>query len=289
MNDMSKYFFFSFSFSLFITSFILFSCNSSSTSSKESNDKLVAEVLEEKLYLSEIEQVIPINSSMEDSLSFANRYTNSWIKKHLLYQKASSEKVISEEELEKKLDAYKQQILIYELEKNFVLKNLDTVLKEEDIKSYYESNLDEFTLKQDVLKCLYIKLPKNASNISQLDKLMQASPIKNLDEFKSFCYTYSKQFSVGESYEPLESITNNSPFQKSSIAYNKNVMKSQDAEFDYRLKVLDYIAGGNPAPLNFVRDKIEHIILNKRKVELIKSFENKLFEDGKKDKLYQIY
>ncbi len=272
-----------------IGAFTFFNCSDKENKENSVESNLVAEISENKLYLSEIKNIMPKNISKQDSISFVNQYINEWIKKIVLYKKAEEDDLLNDEIIEAKIEKYKQELFIYELEKRYVLKNLDTALNEDDINKYYQENINEFTLKQDILKCFYLKLAKNAPNIDLAQKLMQAKSQEEIDNLKSYAYTYSKQYSFAETYEPVQSFIDSSPLDKNSLQYNKNIIRKDDNEFTYFIKVIDYQIGNKPAPLVFVRNQIMNIILNKRKVDLIKKFEDDLFEEAKKGGSYKIY
>jgi hypothetical protein len=55
------------------------------------------------------------------------------------------------------------------------------------------------------------------------------------------------------------------------------------------LKVDRYRISDNVSPIEFVKDDIRNLILNKRKVDLAKQLEEEVYNEAKKDDDFEIY
>ena len=66
-------------------------------------------------------------------------------------------------------------------------------------------------------------------------------------------------------------------------------METEDAQFKYFLKVEEYRISDNVSPLEFVREDIKNIIINKRKVQLAQKLEEDLYEKAKTNKEFEIF
>jgi hypothetical protein len=60
---------------------------------------------------------------------------------------------------------------------------------------------------------------------------------------------------------------------------NKHINVS-DSTFTYLLKIENYQTKNTISPLSLEKNKIKHIIINKRKLLLIKNMENELYNDA---------
>ena len=95
--------------------------------------EVVAKLGDHKLYLSELESVIPNGISPEDSASLANLYINSWAT-GMAFQDIAEQKLSKEEkDVSKELDAYRQSLLRYRFEQRYVAERLDTVVSQKEI------------------------------------------------------------------------------------------------------------------------------------------------------------
>ena len=83
---------------------------------------------------------------------------------------------------------------------------------------------------------------------------------------------------------PLAEIPNKIQFLKPNPYY-----ETSDNNFLYFLKVDSYRISDNVSPLEFVRDDIRNIILNKRKVDLAKKLEDEVYKEAQNDDDFEIY
>jgi len=82
---------------------------------------------------------------------------------------------------------------------------------------------------------------------------------------------------------PLEKLS------ESSIMQSNNFIQLSDNEFLYLIKVRDYMYKEDFSPLEFERENVRNIIINKRKVDLVNRMENDVYEKARKDKDAEIY
>ena len=83
---------------------------------------------------------------------------------------------------------------------------------------------------------------------------------------------------------PLEQNLNKSSFLKST-----DFSETSDQSSIYFLILLDRRLIGETSPLEFIREDIKNIIINKRKIVLKKQLEDQIYEDGKENGLVKIY
>ena len=57
----------------------------------------------------------------------------------------------------------------------------------------------------------------------------------------------------------------------------------------YYLKIYAYKISDSESPVDFVRNDIKNIILNKRKAELSKKLEDEVYENGVRNSLFEVY
>ncbi len=246
------------------------------------------------LYKDELIGIVAPGTPPEDSARLVEAYINSWIKKQLLIQEASRKIDINEAEVERKVLDYRYSIIAYEYQNYFVNKNLDTAVSNAEIAKYYNDNIDNFILKQNIVQARFIKVPQNAPRTNKIKELIYADREQEERELKSYCLSFSAAYHISDSTwmvfddlvknSPLAEIPNKIQFLKTNPYY-----ETSDNNFLYFLKVERYRISDNVSPLEFVRDDIRNIILNKRKVELVKKLEDDVFKEAKDDDDFEIY
>lgn len=260
----------------------------------EGDRQVIARVNNSYLYRDELVGIVPANASSADSAARVSTYVDSWVRKQLLIQEASKRININEAELERKILDYRYSLIAYEYQSQYVKQNLDTVVSASEIESYYKANIDNFILKQNIVRATYIKVPKNAPQTSKIKPLILSRNEKDNQELKSYCLSFSVAYHLSDSSwlifdelvrnSPMVEIPNKVHFLKTNPYY-----ETEDEAYLYFLKVDEYRITDNVSPLEFVRDEITNIILNKRKVELSKRLEEEVYNDALKKDLVEIF
>ena len=257
------------------------------------NREAVARVNNTFLFKDELSGIAAFGSSKEDSADRVEAYVDSWIRKELLIQEAARKININEAEVERKILDYRYSIIAYEYQSYYIKQNLDTVFTDEEIKKYYENNIDNFILKQNIVRATFIKLPKHAPKMGKLKEWMYSQDEQDKQSLKSYCLSFSVAYHISDSTwmifddlvrnSPLMEIPNKVQFLKATPYY-----ETEDENFLYFLKVDEYRISDNVSPLEFVTDEIKNIILNKRKVELAKKLEDEVYENALEHKDFEI-
>lgn len=254
----------------------------------------VARVNNTFLFKDELAGIVSSETSREDSASRVESYVNSWIRKQLLINEATRKIDINEAAVERKILDYRYSIIAYEYQTSYIKQNLDTVVSDKVIDAYYKDNVDNFVLKQNIVRATYIKVPKNAPRTQRIKNLIFSRKETDEQELKSYCLSFSTAYHLTDSSwiafdelvrsSPLIEIPNKIQFLKTNPYY-----ETSDDRYLYFLRVEEYRITDNVSPLEFVKDEIKNIILNKRKVELAKKLEDDVYNEAEERKEFEIF
>lgn len=254
----------------------------------------VARVNRAFLYKDELGGIVLPGTNKEDSIVRVETYVNSWIRKQLLLQEAARKININEAEVERKILDYRYSLIAYEYQAFYIRQNLDTAIVASEIEKYYKENLDNFILKQNIVRATFIKVPKSAPRTNKIKDLIFSKKEKDEEELKSYCLSFSTAYHLVDSTwmvfdelvknSPLAEIPNKIQFLKANPYY-----ETSDDTYLYFLRVMEYRISDNISPLEFVRDDIRTIILNKRKVALAKQLEDDVYKSAVSDKEFEIF
>jgi hypothetical protein len=246
------------------------------------------------LYKDELNGIVAPGTPPEDSAKLVEAYINSWIRKQLLIQEASRKIDIDEAQVERKILDYRYSIIAYEYQNYYVNQHLDTLVSNAEIEKYYKDNIDNFILKQNIVQATFIKVPQNAPHTDKIKTLIFSNGEKENRELKSYCLSFAAAYHISDSTwmvfdelvrnSPLAEIPNKIQFLKTNPYY-----ETSENNFLYFLKVDQYRISDNVSPLEFVRDDIQNIILNKRKVGLAKKLEDDVYKEALDDDDFEIF
>jgi len=176
---------------VYISILILFliSC---SDENHQNNRKKVVSINGTILYENELINDIPSGLLEEDSINFINQYINNWIKDQLVLKKAEDLLPEHVKNINNKVKKYRNSLITYEYEQIYIKKRLDTIINDEEIEDYYNDHSDDFILKDYIVKCMYLKINKNAPDQKNLKKYY----LLNNEEDELFLRTYSLKHAI---------------------------------------------------------------------------------------------
>ena len=256
--------------------------------------KPVARVNDQYLYRDELVGIVDQKATAEDSAARTMAYINSWIRKQLIIQEATKRIDINEVEVERKVLDYRYSLIGYEYQNFYIQQHLNDSISDKDIQDYYHQHFDNFILKKNIVRGSYIKVQKTAPRTIKVKDMIFSSKEKDMDELRSYCLSFSVAYHLSDSSwiefdklvvnSPIAEIPNKIQFLKTNPYY-----ETSDGDFLYFLKVDEYKISDNVSPLEFVKEDIRNILLNKRKVELAKTLEDEVYENAVKQKNFEIF
>ncbi|GAA5032510.1 hypothetical protein GCM10011506_23700 [Marivirga lumbricoides] len=265
-----------------------------SSDEKEEEKTPIARVKNSILYLEDLKGIVSKETSSADSANIMNRYVNSWVKKQLLINEASEKINFDVASIDRKVLDYKYALMVHEYKKYYVDQKLDTSISESEIQKYYEENKSNFELKQNIIRGHFIKIAKNAPKIKRLKSLVTSTKESDMNELKSYCFRYAETYFLEDSvWINFDEVIRNTPFvsvtNKVQFLKTNNYVEEEDDKYLYILKIKEYKISDQISPLEFVRNDINQIILNKRKVAIANQLEEDVFEKAQQANKYEIY
>ncbi len=271
---------------------LLNACSFLSENQDDIGMKAVARVHNVYLYQKDLKNILEGYPNRKDSAEIIQRYIDSWIKKQLLVHEAEKNMETDIAEIERRVQEYKDQLLIYAYQKQFIEKNLDTLVTPAQIEAYYQANQRNFELKQNIVKGYYLKIPVSAPKLNEMRMWLRSNSNDAQDAIKDYPYAEIKLLSDTTWIDFEEMIANtpffNSPNRNQLLNQNK-ILEIADNDFVYLIKILDYKIAEQISPLDYVKEHIKDIILNKRKIELQNQYENQILSKAEKEKSVEIF
>lgn len=266
---------------------------SSCKNNQKQQEKPVARVFEHYLYLSDIEEIIPENISPSDSALLANDYIDKWIRKELLVNKAELNLTDDEKSVDKQIENYKSSLLIFKYEQNLIQQKIDTVITENEVKEYYNSNLSNFLLNNNIVKALFIQAPVQSPDLSKLRRWYRSTFDEDVKKLDAYAFQYAKKYDYfNDDWVDFRQIEKALPIKidnpENFIKYRKN-FEITDSTFIYLVNLKDFRLTGEVAPFEYVEQNIRTIIMNKRKVQMIKKLEANVYNDALNRGYFTIY
>ena len=257
-------------------------------------EEAIARVDDVFLYTKDLKKVLPDNLSKSDSAIFANNFITKWATQQLFVQNAQVN--LSDAKLDKfdrLIKQYKNDLYSKAYVEALVAKNLDTVVSNTEAVSYYDANREAFKLNEDLIKFRYINVEANRLDLEKVKtkfKRFNTKDKKELDsisiQFKSYSLKDSVWIRVDQVIKKIEAVGVDS---RNDLLKKSNFIQLKDSLGLYLMQINDVLLRNDTAPLEYVRPTINQIVINKRKLELIKQLEKDITKDAIKNKQFEIY
>ena len=148
------------------------SCGGNEVPEKTDDDILVS-VGDSSLTLREVLADIPSGISPEDSTEMFHAIVDNWIRDLMLYGVAVKN-VPDIDRIERLVNDYRNNLIIAGYLRQME-ESGEHIVREGDIRKYYDSHKEELILEQPLVKGVFLKVPDNDENLPRLRKWM-ASP-----------------------------------------------------------------------------------------------------------------
>jgi len=254
---------------------------------------VLAHVNNEYLYGSELKGLVPDGASPADSMEIVKNFVRNWVKTTLMIQQA--EKNLSSQQLdfEQQLNDYKNSLIIFKYESEWIRQNLDTIVSDTAIESYYKQHSSDFKLKENIAKLMYVILDVDSEHEKKFDKAIKLPDSLMLDRLENLCKANANSFYLDTAtWVRFNWVEEHLPIQinRPELYLNtKGFVKETDEDALYLIKFIDYKIKDDVSPIDFENSHIRNIIINKRKMKLAKKLRDDIYANAILNNEFEIY
>jgi len=233
-------------------------------------------------------------ATKSDSIIFVQNVINDWATNQLLIdgaiQNLNDETQFEFEQLvqQYKIDLYSSAYL-----EALVGNNLDSLVSYEELQDVYLLNKELFTLKEDLLKLRYININTSLSNLNEVKKMFKRFNSDDRSELDSISIQFNSFYFRDTIWIKKEDVI--SKIKPLELGFNKVLLKKpnfieiKDSLGLYLIKINEVLQRGKPAPVEYVSPTIKQIVINNRKLNLIRKLKSDIVNDAIKNKKFETF
>jgi hypothetical protein len=270
--------------------FVILSCK---TDIRLTEEKPVARVLDKTLSAADMKGIFPEGVSAEDSVQIARNFIEKWVRKQLLLNKAELNLTEDEKDVSEQIENYRSSLLIYKYEQSLLKQKLDTTISDKEIEEYYNQNVSNFLLNRDIVKSIYIKVPRSAPEIYKLRQWYRSDDPESVNNLEAYCFQHAETYDFfNESWVDFSGLLDKIPVQignPGNFLHYRQTIEASDSVSYYFVRIYNFALSGDPSPLELVKNDIEKIILNKRKIRLLNDLETSIYNDAQNRGQFTLY
>jgi len=261
---------------------------------EKSDGTPIARVNDAYLYIEDLGDVLANGVSESDSIILVNNYINRWAAQELLMDGAAIN--LNETKLkdfEKLVNQYRKDLISKAYMEALVKKNIDTVVSLKEAQDFYDANQENFRLNEELIQFRYINVDENISDLKDITKRFRNFDEKDkivLDsisiQFKNYSLNDSIWVKVNQVINKISAITIQN---KNQLLKKSNFVQLKDSLGLYLMQINDVLLRNEIAPLQYIKPTIDQIVVNRRKLELVKQLEKDITRDAIENKKFEIY
>lgn len=260
---------------------LLYSCSFFEMVSK---GEKVVQIGNAVLYKSDVEKVMPRSASALDSVSFAEQYVNSWILKQLMLNKAEEKLPKNDKDVAALLEEYRTQLLVFRYETKYVEERLDTLISETEKRAYYTEHQESFITKNGIIKGRFVKMHNSSPSLQIIKTLSAKNDAASIDKLEELAYnTAYKYDDYANKWVDMPIVARDMEVDMSDLwrdISKKKIAEKRDSSYSNFLQVIEYVLPGEITPYEYNADRIDEIILSRRKQELISALHKDIFNEA---------
>ncbi len=242
---------------------------------RDVKDKLLAEVYNKPLYLSELDGMIPRSATPNDSSLIVNSYVERWVRENLMLYEAERN-VPKDMNIDKLVRDYRASLILHNYEKQITEAFLDSMITDEEIIAFSNEYKSHFELETSIMRCKFMKLSKDAENLDKAEKMWADQDLKKLSKYcDDHAIVYQLEDSIWITKEEIKD-----EFPKdvlSSMKEGKEFKQTKDG-FNYYVRVMEVQSKNSDPPISYLRNHAVKFIIHNRKLELVEKKREELYK-----------
>lgn len=261
---------------------------------KSEERKVIVRVNDSYLFEEDINALITEDTSPEDSAVIVSNYITRWATQQLLIDRAKYNLPENQQrEFNDLVENYRNELYTNAYKEAVVAKQLDTSISEQEIEEYYINHKENFKLNEDLVKLRYIRLDKDNINFDDIKaqfKRFNEEDKESLEtsalQFKNYSFQDSIWVSTRSVYEKIVPL---GAGDRDRLLNKSTFMQLEDSLEVYLIYVKEALSRNEQAPLDYASPIIKQILLNKRKLNLVKELEKDITKDAIKNEQFEIH
>lgn len=263
---------------LLLLLFIFAACGS--PEKEDQSNRLLAQVHNKELRLSELDGMFPINASGQDSALIIEAFVNRWIRDAVL-QWESERNMPSDLNIDRLVRDYRASLVRSTYEKVLVSQLMDSSVTQQQLQNYYDENKGQYQLEKPIIRCFFIKVPYPTPERETLQKLWNNGAVEDSLAMADYCNRFAAiALLKQDAWYSLDEVAMQFPdgTLTAENVRSKQEFTQQDGQYRYYFRLLEFKNRLEIAPLSYVEEQARRFILHTRKREVLEEAKEEIFQ-----------
>jgi hypothetical protein len=259
---------------------VIFSCSDNAPKGKK-----LAKVYSNVLYEADLPNSTWEAMDTVEMETLKSIYIEHWIRNQLMLQKAKLDK--HDKLIVKRMSAdYKNLLTLDLFKQGLVREKLDSNVSDDELKDYYEMVKNQFRLDETMVNLKFLRIAADNQTVGRIAQLWNTG---DYTEISDLIYLNPEEAILEDdvwlSLERLKKLIPHQMIQDKTTYFDRKAFN----DTDFFIKVFDTKHKDDIIPFPLLRDKVEAMIIIKRKNELIDNYIADLYKTETKKNNIKIY
>lgn len=260
-------------------------CLAACSPGEDAGDPTVARAFDQRLYWSDLRQVIPLDVTGADSTAMATAFITNWLHQQVVLNKAEQNIAASDKDFETKLRDYRNSLLIFAYEQELVNQKLDTAVSADELAQYYEANKVNFELRDNILRARWFKITETDKRTRRrLEEAFMSGRPEEMREVELWLAERGHPIvDRSASWTTWSELRSELPVAyrdaEDLLEGGKRIVLMEGDQLFF-LEVLELRVKNSSSPLDLVEQDIRSILLNQRKLQLLERMRQDLYREA---------
>ncbi len=248
------------------------------------DDKEIACVGKNCLYLSELSAAMPDGVTETDSLNFAKTFVSKWIVGQLKQQEAELLFSESEDDIEKMVEEYRRSLLVHRLDRHYLEAEPCGEITDEDMMTYYKENKSNFRLSEPMVKGEIVAIGEDFRRREQMIKWFDAPQGEHRADFEELCRKNNFTHLQFEEWTSFAEFLSNLPLLRTSrheaLLGKRGVQTIHYDKTYFYFRITDVLKEGDTTPFGMAKEGIRQILVNRHQAEVVRRQEERMLKSA---------
>ncbi|MEM6346839.1 MAG: hypothetical protein AAF927_23325 [Bacteroidota bacterium] len=252
-----------------------------------SKSDIIVRYRQHNLSRAEIDQFVPETSTEKDSLLFANRFIDEWVRGQAVSEHAKARIEGLNEKIAAQVKEYERDLIRHAYSQYITEQNAAALrISEAEIQNFYVDNPEKFISNTEYFQFFFVRT-KEYSN-QQVVPLMRRNDEEKLNELREWVRQNAVEYRLDSSYVTENELNRvgegyyygNIKRSYSSTVYPYSLKIGEDTYYNY-FRLLNTIKPGDRLPLRICAPMIRNILYNQKKNNLLDREEAALVQQAR--------
>lgn len=236
-----------------------------SCSRQEADDKnrprpeVLMQVGDSVLTRSQVVAQLPAGISAIDSARLFDAIVEEWLERNMLVDVAVKN-LPDIDRIDRLVEQYRRQLLADEYRRLMAAEYAGEV-SSDSVRAQYNANIDRYVLTSPVIKGIYVKLPSDAPQLTEVRTWMRSATPEAIDKLEACGLKGAMEYEYfGDEWVAWEELVRRIPYRfnsSESITVPGKMFETSSDGITYLLHVTDVIPAGEKMPYDFAKPLIE--------------------------------